>query len=144
MKIITLLLSVLMIAVFAAGCTTAPKNEPFIHREWLLISYNGTARHELTAKPARIDLSQKSEGKLQKGVAELGCSRIQFTYKPDGDGNFRIRSFEEFPSSCENNDREKAMIRTLSQSRKFMLTGHYILLTDADGNTLKCIAADWD
>jgi heat shock protein HslJ len=144
MKIITLLIFVLLITVLPASCISAVKNEPFIHREWLLISYNGISRHDITSKPARVDLSQKSDGKTQHGNGEIGCSQLNFNYHFRADGNIRFRLVSHTKTECSNNSQEDKLIKSLSESRKFTLAGHYLLLTDGSGHQIKFIAADWD
>lgn len=128
------------------ACAAAPEQvaEPGLKRVWMVSEWPGFTREALTAAQARLDLSA-----LPHGGAYMGCNRLMFqvadVHPLRASGSLNIGPVTATRMHCPGRmDLEQAFSQHFHRFQHYRLSGHRLTLEDAEGNTIRLIAQDWD
>lgn len=142
-KIIVALFTVLFLGMMINCSSTQIKN-PHIQRQWMLVSLDGFSKDELIKSKAEINLTAKSEnGKIQ-GSAYMGCNRMFFTSEFKNNGKMKVSGLGSTMMACQNMNLETSFQKKFEKVTTYSVEGHFLTVSDDNGNTMKFIAADWD
>ncbi|BAP29454.1 uncharacterized protein CHSO_0417 [Chryseobacterium sp. StRB126] len=121
-----------------------PDKNPSIQRQWMLVSLDGFSRDQLIAHKAEINLTGKMEkGKIQ-GSAYMGCNQMSFTSEFKNGGTLKISKGVSTMKACQDMHLETSFQKEFETMTKYTVEGHFLTLSDDQGNTMKFVAADWD
>jgi heat shock protein HslJ len=142
-KIMISFFAVLFLALMM-NCSSAQVKNPFIQREWMLVSFGNFTKDQLIKNKAGINLTDKKEGNKIRGGAFMGCNRMFFTSEFKNNGKVEISGIGSTMMACQNMDLETAFAKSFEKMKKYSLEGHFLTLYDDSGNQMKFVAADWD
>lgn len=109
-----------------------------------MVSFPSFSKNELIQFGAKISFSENSNGKTKKGAAYLGCNTLVFDYQFKNNGKVRISNLLPSQKTCEDINLETSFINLIQGMNKYKLEGHFLTLSDSNGNEIKYVAADWD
>lgn len=142
-KILLSLFAVLFLGL-ALNCSTVPDKNPHLQRQWMMISFDGFSKEQLVSNKAEINLTGKMEkGKIQ-GSASMGCNRMSFTSEFKKDGRMKISQGVSTMKACQDMRLETSFQKQFETMTKYTIEGHFLTLSDDNGNSMKFVAADWD
>lgn len=142
-KIMFIILTVLCLG-FTLHCSSVPVKNPQIQREWMLISFEGYDKQDLIKNNAKINLTSAIENGKIKGGAFMGCNNIFFSSEFKKNGNVKISGIGSTMKACQHMKLEDDFSRDFKNMTHYTIEGHFLTLTDDNGNSMKFIAADWD
>lgn len=117
---------------------------PKIQREWMLVAFGNFTKPDLEKNKAKIDLTGNiAKGKI-KGGAFMGCNDMFFDSEFKDDGSMKISGIGSTMKSCQNMDLETLFSKNFRSMIKYFIEGHFLTLSDNNGQTMKFVAADWD
>ncbi|SDI63947.1 META domain-containing protein [Chryseobacterium jejuense] len=126
------------------NCSAMPDKNPSIQRQWMLVSLDGFSKDQLIAHKAEINLTGKMEkGKIQ-GSAYMGCNQMSFTSEFKNDGKVKISQGVSTMKGCQDMNLETSFQKKFETMTKYAVEGHFLTLSDNQGNIMKFVAADWD
>lgn len=126
------------------NCASAKNENPFIKREWMLVSFERFPKSELIKNRAEINLTGKNKGNKIQGTAVMGCSQIFFTAIFKNNGEVNISELGSAKMACENMDLETAFMKKFENMKRYKIEGHRLTLSDDEDHEMSFIAADWD
>ncbi|MGE8555034.1 MAG: META domain-containing protein [Chryseobacterium jejuense] len=142
-KILFPLFAVLFLGLLF-NCSAMPDKNPSIQRQWMLVSLDGFSKDQLIAHKAEINLTGKMEkGKIQ-GSAYMGCNQMSFTSEFKNDGKVKISQGISTMKACQDMNLETSFQKKFETMTKYAVEGHFLTLSDDQGNIMKFVAADWD
>lgn len=140
MKKIFILFTLLVIT----ACTTRMSAPEHLKREWMLISFNDFTKQELTELKGNINLTDQGDTK-GRYIANMGCNNMFFTAQFSETGKVEFSQVGSTRMFCDRAmDLESAFSEALPKVKNYKIEGHFLTLTDQDGNVMKFVAADWD
>ena len=114
-----------------------------INRKWMLVEYNDFTKTELTKLEANIDLTKRAEAPNQYG-AKMGCNGMFFTAEFDK-GKAKFSGVGSTMMYCDGRMKlEEQFGKELPNMNQYKIEGHFLTLSNANGDKMKFIAADWD
>lgn len=142
-KIITAFIA-LFTVLLLANCTSQMPNTENVKREWMLVEFQNFTKEMMTTNKANLNLSKWSPTD-QKFSAKMGCNSMFGSAKIMGN---RMVKFSEVASTmmfCDKNmDLETAFAKALPMMTNYKIEGHFLILSDNSGNSMKFVASDWD
>ncbi|SDQ40666.1 heat shock protein HslJ [Chryseobacterium soldanellicola] len=126
------------------NCSSAQVKNPFVQREWMLVSLNNFTKDQLIKNKAGINLTAKKEGNKIRGGAFMGCNRMFFTSEFKNNGKVEISGLGSTMMACQSMDIENAFSKSFEKMTKYSVEGHFLTLYDENGGQMKFVAADWD
>lgn len=142
-KILLSLFAVLLLGV-VINCSSMPEKNPGLQRQWMLISFDKFSKDELMKNKAEVNLTaEMKNGKIQGG-AHMGCNSMFFTSEFKNGGKVKISGVGSTMKACQNMDLETVFIQKFDKMTKYSVEGHFLTLSDENGNSMKFVAADWD
>ncbi|WP_165826529.1 META domain-containing protein [Chryseobacterium oncorhynchi] len=142
-KILLSLFAVLFLGL-ALNCSAVPDKNPYLQRQWMMISFDGFSKEQLVANRAEINLTAKMEnGKIQ-GSASMGCNQMSFTSEFKKAGKVKISQGASTMKACQDMSLETSFQKKFETMTKYTIEGHLLTLSDDSGNSMKFVAADWD
>lgn len=110
----------------------------------MLVSFAGFSKDQLIAHKAEMNLTGKLDnGKIQ-GNAYMGCNQMSFTSEFKKDGIVKISQGISTMKACQDMNLESSFQKKIETMTKYSVEGHFLTLSDNQGNTMKFVAADWD
>lgn len=144
MKKILFPLFVVLFLGLVFSCSSVPDKNPSIQRQWMLVSLDGFSKDQLIAHKAEINLTGKLEkGKIQ-GSAYMGCNQMSFNSEFKNDGTLKVSQGVSTMKACQDMALESYFQKKFETMTKYSVVGHFLTLSDNQGNTMKFVAADWD
>lgn len=144
MKKILLSFFAVLLLILMVNCSSTQVKNPFIQREWMMVSFGDFTKDQLIKNNAGINLTAKKEGNKIPGNAFMGCNRMLFTSEFKNNGKVKISGVRGTMMACQNMDLEAAFAKRFEKMTKYSVEGHFLTLYDDSGNQMKFIAADWD
>ncbi|MGG7439641.1 META domain-containing protein [Chryseobacterium arthrosphaerae] len=142
-KILLSLFAVLFLGL-GLNCSSMPAQNPYLQRQWMLVSFEGFTKEQLIANKAEINLTSKMEkGKIQ-GSAYLGCNQMSFSSEFQKGGKVKISKGVSTAKACQDMNLETAFQKKFETMTKYSVEGHFLTLSDENGSQMKFVAADWD
>lgn len=126
------------------NCSSAKINNAQIQRQWMLVSFKNFTKEELVNSKAEINLTSEIKDKKIQGGAFMGCNRMFFTAEIKSKDKIEISGVGSTLMACENMKLEDEFSNELKKVKYYLVEGHFLTLTDDQGNQMKFVAADWD
>jgi len=142
-KILVSFFAVLLLGV-VISCSSVPQKNPNLQRQWMLISFDKFSKEELVRNKAEINLTGVMEKGKIKGGAHMGCNTMFFTSEFKTKGKVKISGVGSTLKACQNMELENAFIQKFDKMSNYSIEGHFLTLSDDNGNSMKFVAADWD
>lgn len=144
MKKIILGFTAIFALLLLANCATQNKVSTNVNRQWMLVEFQNFSKDLMVKNNANLDLTGWTEENLRLS-AKMGCNGMF------GTANFKENKMVEFSQIgstmmyCDKNmELEAAFGKALPMMKNYSIDGHFLTLTDSDGNKMKFVAADWD
>ncbi len=149
-KILHYFFAVLFLAILI-NCTTATKQntQPVardykIQREWMMVAFGNYAKSDLVKNKAKIDLTANMENGKIRGGAYMGCNKMFFSSEFKSDGKVKVSGVGSTLMACPDMRLEDDFSKSFKNMTKYSVEGHFLTLSDDQGNQMKFVAADWD
>lgn len=142
-RILLSLFTVLFLGVIL-NCSTVPDKNPYLQRQWMLVSFNGFSKDQLIAHKAEVNLTGKMENNKIPGNAYMGCNRMSFMLEFKKNGKVKVSNVISTMKACQDMVLEASFQKKFDSMTKYTVEGHFLTLSDENGNTMKFVAADWD
>lgn len=126
------------------SCSSVPEKNPNLQRQWMLISFGNFPKEELIKNKAEINLTSTIEKGKIKGRAIMGCNNMFFTSEFKTGGKVKISGVGSTLKACQNMELETAFGQKFDKMTNYSIEGHFLTLSDDNGNAMKFVAADWD
>lgn len=144
MKKVLLSLFTILFLGLAFNCSTVPDKNPYLQRQWMMVSFDAFTKDQLVAYKAEINLTSRMEkGKIQ-GSAYMGCNQMSFSAEFKKGGKVKISKGVSTVKACQDMALENAFQKTIETMTSYSVEGHFLTLSDGSGNSMKFVAADWD
>ncbi|MCT2408586.1 META domain-containing protein [Chryseobacterium antibioticum] len=127
-----------------ASCSSVPEKNPNLQRQWMLISFGNFSKQELIKNKAEVNLTGVMEKGRIKGRASMGCNNIFFNSEFKSGGKVKISGVGSTLKVCQNMELETAFGQKFDKMTNYSIEGHFLTLSDDNGNSMKFVAADWD
>jgi len=126
------------------NCSAIPDKNPSLQRQWMLISLDGFSKDQLIAHKAEMNLTAAIvDGKIQ-GSAYMGCNQMSFISEFKKGGKVKISKGVSTMKACQDMDLETSFQKKIETMTRYSVEGHFLILSDDHGHTMKFVAADWD
>ena len=142
-KILFPLLAVLFLGLMF-NCSAVPDKNPYLQRQWMLVSFDSFSKDQLIAHKAEMNLTGKMEKGKIYGSAYMGCNQMSFTSEFKKGGAVKISQGVSTMKACQDMNLESSFQKKLETMTRYSVEGHFLTLSDNQGNTMKFVAADWD
>lgn len=142
-KIIGSLFAILFLAIMM-NCSSVQVKNHSLQRQWMLVSFGDFARDELVKNKAEVNLTANKENGKIRGTAYMGCNRMFFNSEFKDDGKVKISGVGSTMMACQNQELETSFKEKFEKMKKYTIEGHFLTLSDENGNAMKFVAADWD
>jgi len=126
------------------NCSPATISVHRIAREWMLISFKDYTKENLMRNQARIDLTAPAENGKIKANVFVGCNHLFFKAVFKENGTTTFSDIGSTLMACPEMKLEDDFSKSLKQMQEYRLEGHFLILNDHQGNSMKFIASDWD
>ena len=130
--------------LFLANCATKTKSTENVKRQWMLIEFQNFSKDLMVKNKANLDFTNWTT-ENPKFSAKMGCNGMF------GTASFKENQRVEFSQVgstmmyCDKNmDLESAFGKALPMMKNYSINGHFLTLSDSEGNKMKFVAADWD
>jgi heat shock protein HslJ len=111
-----------------------------LKRVWMLTQFKEFDRTELIKYQAQINLTD-----LDLPSAKMGCNKISFKITEKKDNKMVISDLRQTKKFCiDGMNLEKSFIKEFPAYTAFKVEGSKLTLTNDKGETISCIAQDWD
>ncbi|MFS4471900.1 META domain-containing protein [Chryseobacterium sp. T20] len=142
-KILFSLFAVLLLGL-VLNCSSVPTKDPFLQRQWMLISFDGFSKDQLIANKAEMNLTaNRVKGEIQAN-AYMGCNRMSFVSEFKKGGKVKFSKGISTMKACQDMNLESSFQKKIETMTSYSIKGHFLTLSDDHGNTMKFVAADWD
>lgn len=120
--------------------TPATENTKLLQRQWMLVEFPGFTKPQLIQLKAGLNLTDP-----ERGHAHMGCNQLSFSTNMRGDGHIEFGRVMATRMYCEGRmTLETQFAQALPAVTRYSIQGHELVLSDADGRTMRFIAQDWD
>lgn len=133
-----------VLSVFAISCASKTIESNNLEREWMMVSFQNFSKNDLVKAGAKISLTKENEKDKWKGGAKMGCNSIFFSAELQKNNKIEISDAGSTMMACQNMEIETAFLKSISGTKTLKVEGHFLTLTDQQGNEMKFVAADWD
>ncbi len=140
-------ISVLLFSVGLVSCSALNKNRKensneLLHRKWMLISFQDFDKDFFIQNNAYLDLT---EFQLKRAHANVGCNQLNFNIQTQSKHQIKFSELKRTRKYCEQTiNLEDRFAEELQKVNQYQIEGHFLTLTDKNGNKIKFVAADWD
>jgi len=144
MKRILPVITLMVLMMSATGCTTTQNLNTGLQRKWMLISMKEFSKDELMHAQATVDLTSK-DGKVSGYTAFMGCNNLSFRLNEKTGNKVSVSRVSGTKMFCPNHlDLENQFISLFPTMNSYSVEGHFLTLTNNNGDKMKFVAADWD
>jgi len=114
-----------------------------IHRKWMLVEYKDFSKPELVKLEAYMDLTKIADAP-NRYTAKMGCNGMFFTSEFN-DGKAKFSGLGSTMMYCDGRMKlEESFGKTLPTMTQYKIEGHFLTLSNVEGQKMKFVAADWD
>ncbi|UQB68171.1 META domain-containing protein [Epilithonimonas zeae] len=114
-----------------------------INRKWMLVEYKDFTKAELTKLEANMDLTKRAEAPNQYG-AKMGCNGMFFTAELNK-GKAKFSGVGSTMMYCDGRMKLEVLFgKELPTMDQYKIEGHFLTLSNGNGDKMKFVAADWD
>ncbi|MGA9212305.1 META domain-containing protein [Kaistella sp.] len=135
------------VAIFAllllANCTIQTKASQNVKKDWMLVEFQNFNKEVMMSNKAHLNLANEKEpGKFS---ANMGCNNMFGTATFNANGTVKFSAIGSTMMFCDKvMDLESAFSKELPTMTNYKVDGHYLTLSNAKGEKMKFVAADWD
>lgn len=142
-KIVSGFLALFALLILANCSTQKTTTSTMIEREWMLVEFQDFSKEVMVANKANMNLTHvKSTSKFS---AKMGCNNMFGTAIFGKNGTVKFSEVGSTMMFCDQAmELEAAFGKALPTMTKYKTEGHYMILSDNNGNAMKFLAADWD
>ncbi len=126
------------------SCNSLPARNPQLQREWMLVAYSSYSKQELISGGAKIDLTAPVLNGEIRGGAFMGCNKMFFRSEFKKNGTLKISGLGSTLMACPDMKLEDDFAKGFKNMTRYEINGHFLILHDKQGSTMKFIASDWD
>ena len=109
-----------------------------------MVSFKNFTKEELVKMKSEINLTSEIKDSKIKGTARMGCNSMFFTAEIRSKNKIEISGIGSTLMACENMKLEDEFSQEFKNVKNYKVEGHFLTLTDDQGNQMKFVAADWD
>ncbi|WP_232539033.1 META domain-containing protein [Chryseobacterium sp. JV274] len=142
-KILSSIFAVLFLGL-VLNCSSVPDKNLSLQRQWMLISFDVFSKEQLIANKAEMNLTASMVDNKIQGNAYMGCNQMSFVSEFKKGGKVKISSGISTMKACQDMNLEASFQKKIETMTKYSIEGHFLTLSDDQGNTMKFVAADWD
>ena len=114
-----------------------------LHKKWMLVEYKDFIKEELVKLEAYMDLTKNSESP-NRYTAKMGCNGMFFTAEFNK-GKAKFSGVGSTMMYCDGRMKlEESFGKYLSNMTQYKIEGHFLTLSNANGDKMKFVEADWD
>ena len=114
-----------------------------LHKKWMLVEYKDFTKEELVKLEANIDLTKNSESP-NRYTAKMGCNGMFFTAEFNN-GKAKFSGVGSTMMYCEGRMKlEESFGKDLPNMNQYKIEGHFLTLSNANGDKMKFVEQDWD
>ncbi len=129
--------------LFLTNCTSMMSSKKDVKKEWMLVEFQNFSKEMMTKNKAMLDLTGKAAP--SKFTANMGCNNMFGNSTFSSNGTVKFSEVGMTMMYCDKGmDLETAFGKALPMMTKYSIDGHFLTLSDSDGNKMKFVAADWD
>ena len=129
--------------LFLSICTSMLTSKNEVKKEWMLVEFQNFSKEMMTKNKATLDLTGKDAP--SKFTANMGCNNMFGNSTFSSNGTVKFSDVGMTMMYCDKGmDLESAFSKALPMMTKYSIEGHFLTLSDSNGNKMKFVAADWD
>lgn len=126
------------------NCTPQKIDMQNLHRQWMLIEFKDFSKEKLIELKANIDFSNIKTKENQYN-AFMGCNKIFFNVEIQSKNKIKFSNVSSTMMYCEDSmNLEDQFSEALPSMTNYKVEGHFLILSDTNGNQMKFVASDWD
>lgn len=142
-KFLTIFIGVICLS-FVLNCSSAKLKDQHIQRQWMLVSFDGFSKEQLVKNKAEINLTVEKKDEKIRGTAFMGCNRMFFNAEFKSKNKVKISGVGSTLMACQEMELETNFVKSFETMTHYQIEGHFLTLSDDNGNQMKFLAADWD
>ena len=111
----------------------------------MLTHFQDFTKQNLVKLNAHIDLSQH-DGQNARYTAKMGCNNLFYKAKFSNDGKVKFSDVGSTMMMCDEDAMklEDAFTKTLPSITSYKIEGHFLILSNNAGESIKLLEEDWD
>lgn len=114
-----------------------------LHKKWMLVEYKNFTKEELVKLEAHIDLTKNSESP-NRYTAKMGCNGMFFTAEFNK-GKAKFSGVGSTMMYCDGRMKlEESFGNDLPNMNQYKIEGHFLTLSNPNGDKMKFVEQDWD
>lgn len=129
---------------FVLNCSSAKMQNQKVQRQWMLVSFDQFSKDQLMKNKAEINLTAESNNGKIRGTAFMGCNRMFFSSEFKSKNKVEFSGVGSTLMACQEMELETKFTKSFEKMTRYQIDGHFLTLSDDNGNQMKFIAADWD
>lgn len=142
MKSLLKLFVCLLALSFLKACTTQNGLPNDVKRQWMLVSFQDFSKDFLMKNKAELNLTNNKNNSYS---AFMGCNQIGLSIDSKNKNGLKFYNLISTEMYCEDNQNlESEFVKWLPKMNRYKIEGHFLTLSDDNGNQMKFVVADWD
>ena len=134
---------ILLLAVSCKSSNNSISGMQNLHKKWMLVEYKDFTKEELVRLEAHIDLTKNAESPNHY-TAKMGCNGMFFTAEFNK-GIAKISDVGSTMMFCDGKMKlEQSFGKYFPTLNQFKIEGHFLTLSNANGEKMKFVETDWD
>ena len=126
--------------IFMMNCQSQNQTNQNIERKWMLVNFKNYDKNYLVKAKAYLDLTNS-----EMANANMGCNSLSFPIKKKTEDKISFTGGISTMMACQNfMDLEQDFSKELANIKTYKIEGHFLTLSDENGNIMKFVAEDWD
>ena len=114
-----------------------------LHKKWMLVEYKDFTKADLIKMEAHIDLTKNAEAD-KRYTAKMGCNNMFFTGEFEK-GKAKFSGVGSTMMYCQDRMKlEESFGQELPHITQYKIEGHFLTLSNANGDKMKFVEQDWD
>lgn len=140
---IAILSLILLLTVSCKSSNNPMSGMQNLHKKWMLVEYKDFTKEELVKLEANIDLTKNAESP-DRYTAKMGCNSMFFTAEFNN-GKAKLSGVGSTMMYCEGRMKlEELFGKDFPNMTQYKIEGHFLTLSNVNGDKMKFVAADWD
>ena len=146
MKFLQLIGILSLMLLLTVSCKSSDNSMPGmqnLHKKWMLVEYKYFIKEELVKLEANIDLTKNSESP-NRYTAKMGCNGMFFSAEFNK-GKAKFSGIGSTMMYCDGRMKlEESFGKDLPTMNQYKIEGHFLTLSNANGDKMKFVETDWD
>jgi heat shock protein HslJ len=125
------------------NCNTQAKASEHIKRDWMLVEFQDFTKDEMMSHKAHLNLTDQNEPR--RFSAHMGCNNMFGSATFSANATVKFSQIGSTMMFCDKAmELESTFGKVLPTMTNYKIEGHHLTLSNASGNKMKFVAADWD